>query len=229
MLLSDRFPQILFSPDDAGGGDEDDDDSENEEEEEEEESEDQDDTEDDLEDEDDEEEWDKERGMDLIRKLRGEVKDGAKLSKSQAKRLAAFEKAEQKKEDDEKSELQKVTDARDSAVSENESLISSLKDERIGRAIELEAHMMGFADPQDAYHLITANSPKQLKYDAKEGTVSGHVELLKKLAEDKPYLVSEDPKTKRTPRRDSSTRHKITPENIEDKEIEEVLDIPRTF
>lgn len=233
MLLNNRFPTIFFSPDGAGGGGADDtdktDDTDEQDEENEEESEDQEDQEDELNEEDDED-FDKPRAMKLIRKLRTEIKDGGKLTKAQADQLASFEKAEKKKEDAEKTEIQKLTDERDALTEKNTTLTASLQEERIGRAIELEAYIMGFADPKDAYHLITANSPDAIKYDPEKNIVKGHKKLLEELGEEKPYLISEEPTKKRTPRRkDGKKIESDKAEALEDLPASEVLDIPSTF
>jgi hypothetical protein len=112
-------------------------------------------------------------------------REAAKDAKKTAKRLAELEAKEKERADAEKSEMDKLTEAKATAEAERESARKELKAERIKNAIIAEASKLSFADPADAYTLIDL---AVIEIDD-QGKISGAAEAIKKLAEAKPYLL----------------------------------------
>lgn len=81
--------------------------------------------------------------------------------------------------------------------------VAELVKERTKFAVTVEALKMGFEDPADAQALLPEDS--KVKYDKKTNKVEGVKEALKKLVEEKPYLLGVEPVG--TPR--SSGRRKL--------------------
>lgn len=183
-MKNDDLLHIYFSPDEGSGGEVED--SEPETETEVEEEEDVESEADDALDEEEDEEFDKGRAMATIRKLRGIEKDQSKELKSLRKFKADADAKAKEEEDAEKTELQVQTERADTAEGRVTELEGTLRNERIGRAIEREASKLGFIDSQDAWSLISADG---IEYDDETGSVKGHTKLLKTLAEEKPYLL----------------------------------------
>lgn len=229
LKLWDDLLHIYFSPDDgSGGGDEDDDSADDEEgEEDEEDSKDEDDSEDEDadkssdEDEDDDEEFDKDRAMKTIHRQRKIEKDQKQELKVLRKFKSDAEAKTKKKEDADKSELQRETERADTAEETSSELEDDLRTERISRAIEREALKLGFIDPQDAHSLIEA---KGVKYDAETGSVSGHVKLLEALKEEKPYLLSEEGPPGTPPRKKGKVGGKKS-KDLEKQSAQEALGV----
>jgi hypothetical protein len=141
------------------------------------------------EEEEDEEPFDKDRAMKLIKKLRQAERNLTKATKEQDKELKKYREAEKKSEDAKKTALQKAQDEAAEAKTRVTELEGELSDMRIRSAIERVAARMGFNDPADAYDM---GDHSLLSEDKDTGKVAGVKEMLKKLAEEKPYLI--DPK-----------------------------------
>ena len=117
-----------------------------------------------------------------------------KETKDSLKRLADLEAKEKEREAAALSETEKLTQRaataeqeRDAAIAEREQARTALQTERIKNAVIAEASLLGFADPNDAYTMITLS---EIEMD-ETGKVKGAAEAIKKLAEAKPYLLGQ--------------------------------------
>jgi predicted component of type VI protein secretion system len=109
-------------------------------------------------------------------------------------RLAQLEAKEKEREEASKTETEKLAQRaakaeqdRDAAIAEREAAQTALQTERIKNAVIAEASKLGFADPDDAYTLVTLS---EIEIDD-AGKVNGAAEAIKKLAEAKPYLLGQ--------------------------------------
>lgn len=130
---------------------------------------------------DDDDDFDKERALATIRKLR----DAEQAGKATAKQLDSLQAKLKAIEDKDKSETERATAAAKEASEKLAAAEARLAEERIGRIVERAAGKMGFHDPDDAYRLIDR---KAVEMDA-DGEPKNVDDLLKALAKAKPHLV----------------------------------------
>ena len=136
--------------------------------------------------------FDKDRAMATITKLRGlEKTNKAELKAAQA-RLAELEKAEKKRKEAELSdkerlegEIQELKDAQTKAEQTATDREAQVKQRLIRAEVRIVATELGFTDPSDAYKVADLSS---VEIDD-EGQVTGVKKVLEKLAKDKPYLL----------------------------------------
>lgn len=107
-------------------------------------------------------------------------------SASRRKRLEAFEQQEEERKQAEMTELEKAQKKLADLQREQETAAETYADNLIRMEIRVQAATMGFASPDDAYHLVdkTNIAPNE------DGGVDGVVDALKALAKAKPYLLS---------------------------------------
>lgn len=108
-------------------------------------------------------------------------------SADRRKKLEAFEKEENERQQAALSEAEKLTKERDVAKAELEGLRSELYAERVKAAITKKATELGFADPADAYALLDLS----LVEEKENGQIAGFEKSLEALAESKPYLLGD--------------------------------------
>lgn len=115
--------------------------------------------------------------------------DDAKKLRSEAanlrKRLKAFEEAEKKRADAEKSEAQKLADDKAAFEAERTAFANERKQTRTASAVEAAARKLGFRNPAKAFRLLDEDD---LGIE-EDGTPSKAEEALKALAAEEPYLV----------------------------------------
>lgn len=91
----------------------------------------------------------------------------------------------QKIQDAKKSELDKANERLETLQGENAALAQRYNDALVRNAVTTKAAMMGFADPMDAYRMVTLEN---VQID-ENGEAQGIDDLLKALSESKPYLL----------------------------------------
>lgn len=139
----------------------------------------------DEEEEEDDEEFDKERALATIRKLRGVEK----ASKAQAKELKKLQSALKAYEDKDKSEVEKLTGEAKTATEQLTAAQTRAQDLAVQLFVERAARKLGFIDEDDAYRLIDR---KAIEFDDDGDLDTDQVEsLLKDLAKAKPHLIRE--------------------------------------
>jgi uncharacterized phage infection (PIP) family protein YhgE len=129
----------------------------------------------------DEEEFDKERAMATIKKLRGFEKDNKALKKQ----LSTYEAAKKKRQEEEMSELEKAQKLLAEEKQSREELETNFTSSNIQHAVELTAAKMDFQNPEDAYRLADLSEVEITD----EGKVEGVEKALKDLAKSRPYLI----------------------------------------
>lgn len=107
-------------------------------------------------------------------------------SASRRKRLEAFEQQEEERQQAEMTELEKAQKKLADLERERETAAETYADNLIRMEIRVQAATMGFASPDDAYHLVN-KTEIALNED---GGVDGVEEALKALKKAKPYLLS---------------------------------------
>ena len=119
----------------------------------------------------------------------------AKRAKEAEKKLEAFEAAQAKAEEAKLTEQQKYaqlyeTEKTKAATLEARmaELQTTIRKEKILRAVEAEANKAKFAEPADAFAFINLDD---IEIDEATGAVKGADKLVKKLAESKPYLLAQ--------------------------------------
>lgn len=152
--------------------------------------------------------------QDKVNSLVGDArKDGKKSGQNEILQIMGFEnlddlkayaKAKKEKEDAELGELEKarkdldeVNDAKSTLESEKANLEKKLLNTQRDFAITTEAAKQGFSDPKDAIQLLDM---KLISHDEEKSEFTGIEKALKKLAEDKPYLLSGDNQRQGTPK-----------------------------
>ena len=116
------------------------------------------------------------------------LEDAKKLRSEAAnlrKRLKAFEEAEKKRADAEKSEAQKLADDKAAFEAERTAFANERKQARTAAAVEAAARRLGFRNPAKAYRLL---DEEDLGIED-DGTPSKAEEALRALAAEESYLI----------------------------------------
>jgi hypothetical protein len=182
----------------------------------------------------------------LLTKLRTNEKNLLKANKALKTELDAF-KADQKKRDDaDKTELEKAQARVLELENASAELQTKLNERTLAHAIEAEAakpqftvgddkeKTFRFREPEVARNLVMADDElfALLEYDEETGKAAGVKKALKELAK-KDYLLDGDDGAKgparSTPRPDDHRETKLTPEAIKDLAVDKVLDTPTSF
>lgn len=120
-------------------------------------------------------------------------------AKENAKRLAAFEKAQQEKEDAEKSEIQRLTDQSTRASEKLQKLAAGYRSSKVEAAIIKAAGDAKFTDPTDALRpeVLAAIGVEQDEDDPTRVTVDEDSvkAAIKELAKAKPHYLAQQQKT----------------------------------
>lgn len=119
----------------------------------------------------------------------------AKRAYDAEKKLKAFETAQAKAEEAKLTEQQKYAQLYETEKTKATTLEArmaelqtTIRKEKILRAVEAEANKAKFAEPADAFAFINLDD---IEIDEATGAVKGADKLVKKLAEAKPYLLSQ--------------------------------------
>jgi len=112
-------------------------------------------------------------------------REAAKSVASLTKKLKVFEDADEATRRKDQTEMENLREDLKTAQGDVTAANSVLKKERINFAITSEAAEQDFEDPSDALRLLDVS---KLEID-EAGKIKGITKLLKKLAEDKPYLL----------------------------------------
>lgn len=142
--------------------------------------------------EDDEEDFDLERAMALIRKLRGAEKDLAKKLKETSKKVKDFETAEQERQRAELSELEQAKQDLDAAKARATELEESLLAARLAQAFYQEAERLEivWANPQAREDALAV---ADLSGVVDDGQIDGKAlkKVISGLKEERPYLLAQ--------------------------------------
>lgn len=115
----------------------------------------------------------------------------AQAKKAEAAKAAEVDEAEKKRlaeQEEWKALAEKREQAEAAAQAARDDALAQLQEERVGREIERVAAGLDFHDAKDAFDLIDMAA---VQVD-EDGKVAGVEKALKKLAEDKPYLVQDE-------------------------------------
>lgn len=146
-----------------------------------------------------------------LQKEREAAKEATRLEKELAEakqQLDGYKTDEEKALDALTSQLAETKTSLADAETQRDEAIQALIDARISFAVTAEAFNLGFEDPKDAESLLPADA---VKYNKKTGKVEGAEDALKKLADDKPYLLGQGdgvgtPRRSRTKRQSSDEK-----------------------
>lgn len=130
-----------------------------------------------------EETFDAERAKALISKLRS----FERVSKDQAKELETLKAEQRKREEAELGEVERLKRKNAELEQKTQEREREVRDLRLRGAIERAARELSFADPQDAYDLLTARGA--LEFD-EAGEPTNVNDALKALSVSKPYLLA---------------------------------------
>ncbi len=132
-----------------------------------------------------EEPFDKERALETIRKQRASEDALAKENKRLAKIVEEHDKSEKARRDAELSETEKLKNQIAEKDTTLQALQNDLKTWRIRQAIEREATVLNFQNPEDAYLLADMTGVEI----SEDGKVTGAKEAIEKLAKARTYLL----------------------------------------
>jgi hypothetical protein len=138
--------------------------------------------------------FDAERAKALISKLRG----FEKTAKDQAKELETLKAEKQKREEAELGEVERLKRKNAELEQRTQEREREVRDLRLRGSIERAARELAFADPQDAYDLLTARGA--LEFD-EAGEPTNVNEALRDLSSAKPYLLTSGASTPAQPLR----------------------------
>lgn len=151
--------------------------------------------------------------------------DDAKKLRSEAanlrKRLKAFEEAEKKRADAEKSEAQKLADDKAAFEAERTAFANERKQARTAAAVEATARRLGFRNPAKAFRLLDEDD---LGIED-DGTPSKAEEALKALATEEPYLIGGTNGSPTNPAR--GTGSTLTIEKLRSMSAAEIAKLPK--
>lgn len=148
---------------------------------------------------------------DEVAGLKSALDKERKTAKENAKKLAAFEKAQKDKEDAEKSEIQRLTDQGISASEKLQKLSAGFRKSKVESAVVAAARKALFTDPTDALRpeVLEAIGVEQDEDDPTQVTIDSKTveEAITKLAKAKPHWLTEveDP-NKKKPRSPSGSK-----------------------
>lgn len=117
----------------------------------------------------------------LLAELRRARREAAKYRA----KLREFEQREEERRRAEMSEVERLKEDYAAVQARALELETQLQELRIRQAVVTEAARLGFADPEDAWHLVDLSI---IDVD-EEGRITGVREALRKLAAQKPYLL----------------------------------------
>ena len=120
-----------------------------------------------------------------LEETRKALKSANRESAQRRLKLEELEKAEADRQEAELSEMEKLQKKLSDQQAELERVQREARQERVKAAVIAEANKLDFQDPEDAYRLIDL-STVEVEGD---GKVEGVTELLKALAEQKPYMI----------------------------------------
>ena len=126
-------------------------------------------------------EFDKDRALSTIRKLR----DKEREQRAQLKELEALKVEKRQREEAEKSEAERLKEQIAESERKAAALERELQDARTRQTIERVASKAGAADPEDVYKLLKSES---FEFDD-DGNLTNVETLVKDLLKDKPYLT----------------------------------------
>jgi len=121
-----------------------------------------------------------------LKKARDALSAANAESASRRKKIEELEKAQAEKEKASLTDLQKIQVDFAAFKAEAEARDAVARVEKIRHAVIEAARAAGFADPLDAFRLLDLSD---VKVEGDAGAVSGFEAGLKKLTEDKPYLL----------------------------------------
>lgn len=126
-----------------------------------------------------------EAAMKRIAELEHAHKNAREQADRQAKKLTAYEKAEQEKKDAELSEIDRIKKQHAELQSQHDAYTKQMHERVIRYEVERQAAKLGIIDPEAATKLLEWS---ELEY-GEDGTPTNAEKLLEKLVKHKPYLA----------------------------------------